>query len=467
MSEQSPDAAPTPDPAPGGERESTAGISRRGALGIAGAAAAAGAGVGAVAMGMVERRERADEAGADGALTSRTYDLRGEHQQGVTTPAQDNLYIAAFDLTTTSRDDVVRLLQEWLVAAEQMSRGELVGGRPVEGPHVVPRDTGEAWNYPPSSLTITVGVGRGLFVDGDGNDRFGLKDRMPQVLDVGLPRFANEALVDAQSYGDLVVQACADDAQVASHAIRNLTRIAFGTATLRWTQQGFGRTSSTSVAQETPRNLFGFKDGTRNIKAEDSPDEQATHLWVQDGDDPAADWLAGGTYLVFRKIRMFLEVWDRLRLIEQEQTMGRDKEMGAPLSVTAPTAQAEFADPDFEATASEETATGGVVRAGNPLIPVDSHVHVVAPENNDGARMLRRGYNYAAGNDSLGRLDSGLMFIAFVRDPRAGFYPILDRMTKDDALTEYLQHTATGVFAVLPGVGPTARMFGESLVEDR
>ncbi len=39
------------------------------------------------------------------------------------------------------------------------------------------------------------------------------------------------------------------------HALRNLTRMAKGTAGLRWSQLGFGRTSTTSEAQETPRNL--------------------------------------------------------------------------------------------------------------------------------------------------------------------------------------------------------------------
>jgi deferrochelatase/peroxidase EfeB len=41
------------------------------------------------------------------------------------------------------------------------------------------------------------------------------------------------------------VQACANDPQVAVHAIRNLARIGFGTVAVRWAQLGFGRTSST------------------------------------------------------------------------------------------------------------------------------------------------------------------------------------------------------------------------------
>ena len=52
--------------------------------------------------------------------------------------------------------------------------------------------------------------------------------------------------------------------------IRNLARVAFGTAAVRYSQLGFGRTSSTTRDQATPRNLFGFKDGTNNIKAEET-----------------------------------------------------------------------------------------------------------------------------------------------------------------------------------------------------
>lgn len=343
----------------------------------------------------------------------------------------------------------------WCTASEQMCAGELVGGQPLANRQAAPRDTGEAWGYPPSSLTITVGVGPSLFRDEDGKDRFGLAGRETGVLREGVPRFANETLREAQSDGDLVVQACADDAQVAMHAIRNLTRLAFGTAALRWTQIGYGRTSSTSTQQETPRNLFGFKDGTSNMKAEDGAEALAEHLWVG-ADDDGADWLRGGTYLMIRKIRMELEVWDRLRLIEQEQIIGRDKRYGAPLSVADPTSAAQ------EFTAADLTAGG----AASPLIPTDAHIRMVSPEQNDGARMLRRGYNYTEGSDSLGRINAGLFFEAFVRDPRTGFYPILDRMTRHDALTEYLQHVASGLFAILPGVAEGETMFGQSLFGD-
>ena len=429
---------------------------RSGAKGTSRRAMFTGAGLGAALAGLAgvaggrawEASQRPEEA----ILT--VYPFRGDHQAGITTPAQDNMFTAAFDVSTTDVEELKTLLSDWAVAAEQMTSGELVGGQPSSNKQLPPKDTGEAWGYKPNGLTITFGVGKGLFVDAEGNDRFGLAARMPAILKEGMPSFSGDQLHAAQSDGDLLVQACSNDAQVCVHAIRNLTRIAFGTAALRWSQVGYGRTSSTSVDQETPRNLFGFKDGTNNIKAEDSADQLNEHLWVQKGDDAAAEWMTGGTYYVARRIHMLAEVWDRLRLIEQEQTMGRDKRYGAPLSIANPTKSSEeFTTVDYEAKDDK----------GETLVPADAHIAVVSPEQNQGRRMLRRGYNYTDGSDSLGQLQTGLFFIAFVRDPRTNFYPILDRMTKSDALQEYLKHEASALFAIPPGIKKGDTMVAASL----
>ena len=415
-----------------------------------------GAGLGAALAGLAGvaggRAWEASQRPEDAILT--VYPFRGEHQAGITTPAQDNMFTAAFDVSTTDVEELKTLLSDWAVAAEQMTAGELIGGQPSSNKQLPPKDTGEAWGYKPNGLTITFGVGKGLFVDAEGNDRFGLAAKMPAILKEGTPSFSGDQLHAAQSDGDLLVQACSNDAQVCVHAIRNLTRMAFGTATLRWSQVGYGRTSSTSVDQETPRNLFGFKDGTNNIKAEDPADQLNEHLWVQPGDDAAAAWMTGGTYYVARRIRMLAEVWDRLRLIEQEQTMGRDKRYGAPLSIANPTKSSEeFTAVDYAAKDDK----------GESLVPADAHIAVVSPEQNQGRRMLRRGYNYTDGSDSLGLLQTGLFFIAFVRDPRTNFYPILDRMTKSDALQEYLKHEASALFAIPPGIKKGDTMVAASL----
>ena len=418
---------PTPEPA---STPSSGTLTRRALIG--GAVAAVGVGAAGFAAGRAAA-ETDESAGA-----REPFAFRGQHQAGVTTPAQDRLHFAAFDVTTDSRRELIALLKAWTEAAERMTTGGSAGPvGPTQGATTLPPDdTGEAIGLGPSGLTITFGFGPSLFRDGDGRDRFGIADRQPAALR-RLPHFPGDNLDPRRSDGDLCVQACADDPQVAVHAIRNLARIGFGTVAVRWSQLGFGRTSTTSTAQTTPRNLFGFKDGTANLKAEETAGVDE-HVWVTSGDDPGAEWLAGGSYLVTRRINMTIEVWDRQPLGDQEGFVGRTKDSGAPLS-----GGGEFTEPDFSMPGSD-----------GPVIPVDSHVRVVHPDFNGGVRMLRRGYNFVDGSDELGGLDAGLFFIAFVRDPDTHFIPVQSAMAKRDALMEYLKVTGSAVFAVPPGLAP-------------
>ncbi|MGV8910106.1 MAG: iron uptake transporter deferrochelatase/peroxidase subunit [Propionicimonas sp.] len=415
------------------------GLSRRGLIGSAGAGAAVAL-AGAGAMAATGRAERT------AGPTWSTVAFHGATQAGITTAAQDRLHFAAFDvLPSATREDLVGLLKDWTAAAARMTAGEGAGPYgPLSGPYdSPPDDTGEAIGLDPASLTITFGFGPTLFRDAAGADRFGLAARQPDAL-TRLPHFPGDNLEAAASDGDLCVQACSNDPQVAVHAIRNLTRIAFGRAAIRWSQLGFGRTSSTSISQVTPRNLFGFKDGTASLRAEDSTNIDA-HVWTRP--EPGAAWLEGGSYLVARKIAMHIETWDRGSLREQENIIGRSKAEGAPLS-----GGTESTAPDF--------ALAG--RAGMPLVDPVSHLAVVHPEHNSGVRMLRRGYNYVDGSNQLGRLAAGLFFIAFVTDPRTHYIPMQTAMAANDLLSEYLQHVGSGLWAVPPGVAE-GEFVGQSL----
>src|SRR6185436_8956816 len=100
-------------------------------------------------------------------------------------------------------------------------------------------DTGEALGLTPARLTLTFGFGPSLF---DG--RFGAAAHRPAALRP-LPPLPGDELDPARSDGDLCVQACADDPQVAFHAVRNLARIGRGAVVMRWAQLGFGRASTT------------------------------------------------------------------------------------------------------------------------------------------------------------------------------------------------------------------------------
>ncbi|HYJ69096.1 MAG TPA: Dyp-type peroxidase, partial [Nocardioidaceae bacterium] len=336
-------------------------LTRRGLLGAAGVGALVTAG-GAGYFAGASTEESATSTVVDDVVS-----FRGEYQAGITTPVQDRLHFAAFDLTTDDRDDLISLLKDWTAAAEAMTAGREVGTYgAVAGPaQAPPEDTGEALGLPASRLTLTIGFGRSMFVDAQGRDRFGLGDRLPAGLEP-LPHFAFDEIRGDISGGDIAVQACSDDPQVAVHAIRNLARIAFGRASVRYGQLGFGRTSSTTTAQATARNLMGFKDGTRNIKADDAEDLR-DWVWVRPDDGP--EWMTGGSYLVTRKIMMQIEIWDREPLLGQEEIIGRAKGTGAPLS-----GGDEFTEPDFAAR-----------RPGGALaIPKIAHVRLAHPDQHNG-----------------------------------------------------------------------------------
>lgn len=409
--------------------------SRRGVLGLAGAAGTAGvAGIGfAAGRATASGGTAASSAGAGDALAALAHPFRGEHQAGITTPIQEHLFFASFDVVdTASRDDVVELLQEWTLAAERLSRGlDVTEAGAVDGPGLLPPDdTGEAQGLGAHGLTLTFGFGPSLF-EGDLGRRLGIADRRPAELR-RLPLFAFDLLEDPISNGDICIQACAEDPQVALHAIRNLSRMGFGTVRVRWSQLGFGKTASVDKETPTPRNLFGFKDGTANVMADET---SALSDWVWTPAESETDWMAGGTYLVTRKIMMTIENWDRVSLTEQERIIGRDKGEGAPLS-----GGLEFTEPVFAATETD----------GSLSIDVDSHVRLAHPDNLGGTRMLRRGYNFVESNNSLGQMSAGLFFISFQRDPQQ--FVDVQNALKSDLLNEYIRHVSSGLFAVPRGI---------------
>ncbi|MDN0194598.1 iron uptake transporter deferrochelatase/peroxidase subunit [Streptomyces sp. S.PNR 29] len=402
---------------------------RRALLGWGGAGLALGAAAAGGAVAVARTGDDPDPAAGAGAAVA----FHGAHQAGIATPVQDRLHFAAFDVTTDDRAEFVRMLKDWTQAARRMTAGRAVGegayGGLAEAP---PDDTGEALGLKPSRLTLTIGFGPSLF------EKFGLREHRPEAL-VDLPKFAGDNLDANRSGGDLCIQACADDPQVAVHAVRNLARIGFGKVVIRWSQLGFGKTSSTTPEAQTPRNLMGFKDGTRNISGTDTA-KLKKFVWVDAADGP--EWMTGGSYLVARRIRMHIETWDRTSLQEQEDIFGRDKGEGAPVG------KAHERDEPF-------------LKAMKP----DAHVRLAHPDSNQGATILRRGYSFTDGTDGLGRLDAGLFFLAYQRDVRKGFIPV-QRNLATDALNEYIQHVGSAVFAVPPGVRDKDDWWGSTLFSE-
>jgi len=361
----------------------------------------------------------------------------GGHQAGILTPAQHNSYFAAFDVFAEKREDVVQMLKGWTAAAARMTRGQAVEAFENDVTAYT-ADSGEATGLPPARLTITFGFGPGLFVK-DGQDRYGLAAKRPAAL-IDLPRFTGDQLVEARTGGDLSVQACADDPQVAFHTIRQLARLTYGTANLRWVQSGF---LPNSDGKQTPRNLMGFKDGTNNPSTGDA---KLMNEFIWAGNE-GPDWMRGGSYLVARRIRIAVEHWDRMTLAFQEQTVGRHKDSGAPLGK-----KREFDKADYDATDA----------SGNPIIPENSHIRLGAAVNNDGAQILRRPYSYNDGANVTAErwppwrdemeFDAGLFFVCYQRDPRTAFVKIFEKMAKFDMMNQFVTHTGGGLFACPGGI---------------
>jgi deferrochelatase/peroxidase EfeB len=407
------------------------GLSRRrflGGVSAVGAGVTAGAlvvGAGAAGAAVAD----ALSSSLPGTVGADTVDFYGEHQAGIATPAQDRLAFASLNVVEGAGDDDVRdLLRQWTTAADSMTRGQLVGS--ISDPDAPALDTGEAIGSPVGHLTVTFGYGPSLF-----DHRFGLARKKPAAL-VDLPPLPNEDMDPDYVGGDLCVQACSDDPLVAFHAVRNLARLGMGIVEFNWMELGFGRTSTTSTTQSTPRNLLGFKDGTRNIRAQQT-ELMDRSVWV--GDETDQPWLRGGSYLVARRIRIFVEDWDRDYLADQEHVIGRSKVTGAPLS-----GGTEFTPPNFEA----------VDGSGVLLIPDDAHIRLASFEENAGTRILRRGYSFTDGIDpESGDLLGGLFFLAFMKNPYQ-FISLQQKLGSEDALNEYIQHTGSALFACPPGLSP-------------
>jgi deferrochelatase/peroxidase EfeB len=411
---------------------------RRGFLKAGSAAVAAGAtlGAGLVAPGAAHAAVDAKKHAATTDPMLAVEPFYGEHQGGIVTPQQAHTYVAAFDLTTTSREDVINLLKQWTESAARMTQAHPAASLDGTGDDHPAVDSGDVLGMGPAGLTVTFGFGPGLFTS-EGKDRYGLASKRPAAL-VDLPRFNGDQLVAEKTGGDLYVQACANDAQVAFHAVRQLARQGYGILRMRWGQAGF----VSGPRNQTPRNLMGFKDGTNNPPTTD-PKLMNQFVWATAADAP---WMQGGTYTVVRRIRITLEHWDQMELGFQEQVFGRRKYSGAPIGK-----EKEFDAVDLDAQDKD----------GTPQIPDNSHVRLSNRASNNGAQILRRSYSY---NDSTNfyierwppwrqetEYDAGLIFVAHQSDPRTGFIPINEKLSKFDMMNQFTTHIGSAIFACPPG----------------
>ncbi|MFJ8251287.1 iron uptake transporter deferrochelatase/peroxidase subunit [Streptomyces sp. NPDC094466] len=422
---------------PGADNAGATGVSRRRLLGTAGAAGATGLVLGAGGGAVGYAATRPEETAALTTVGATEAMFHGKHQPGITTPLQARGHLVAFDLTAgAGRKEAAALLRRWSAVAKELMAGRAAAGGP-DGPG---HDTGIALDAGPSSLTVTFGFGRTFFA------RTGLTARLPAALDP-LPAFSADALDAERSNGDLWVQIGADDALVAFHALRALQKEAAGTARVRWQMNGFNRTPGATARPMTARNLMGQIDGTGNPKPADEDFDRRVFVPASPG--TPQEWMEGGSYAVVRRIRMLLDDWEKLPVERQERVIGRRKADGAPLSGGTETTEMDLdkAGPD-----------------GRLVIPDNAHARISSPEKNGGAAMLRRPFSYHDGIAEDGTPDAGLLFVCWQADPFRGFVPVQRKLDRGDALSPFLRHEASGVFAV-PGGAAETEYVGQRLLE--
>ncbi len=326
----------------------------------------------------VHPRERSAATGDDAAKSpsGRTAPPR---QRGISDPQPLHVLLHAYDLAPHQRGSagavaVRRVLDRW------------------------------AAFHGPVATTRTVALGPALYRKLGLTPPAGLRE---------IPSFPGDRLDPDRGGGDVLVQLCGDVPDDLRKLSQRLTALSAGTLARRWAERGF---LPPHVRGQTPRNLFGFKDGTEN------PSGAEAERWVWNSD--------GSTYLVYRRISMDLHAFSALPPAQQEAVMGRRLGSGAPLG-----AHREHDQVDLYAKTPE----------GRYIIPADAHVRVANPRLDGGARMLRRGYSYYDGPR-----DQGLLFLAYMQDP-ALFTRVQERLDRSDALSRFIEHRASAVGYVLPG----------------
>ena len=373
--------------------------------------------------------------------------FRGERQAGIVTPQQDRMHFCAFDVTTDKRDEVVALLKQWTAMAERMTLGEeaVANGAVGENPYAPPSDTGEALGLPASQLTLTIGFGPSFF-EKDGKDRFGIADQRPAAL-ADLPKFTNETLDPAKCGGDICVQACANDPQVAVHAVRNLARVGFGTVAVRYSQLGFGRTSSTTREQVDAAKPDGLQG--RNQQPQGRGHRR-----------PGPERLGG-----------------------QGRRSGLADRRHLPGDATHPDAHRELGPHHAARAGAGDRSAEGQRRTqrlrrrvrADGLQHQGRRGHTARrrrrprptgrrPTTSAGSRCCAAATTSPTAQTDSGTWTPGLFFIAFVRSPATNFVPVLAQMSTD-ALNEYITHTGTAVFACPPGLreGDSSAYWGSTL----
>lgn len=392
------------------------GFSRRGFLsGVAGVSALAFARNASAAEPESEKAQGGrQEAYEARPLAEQKVPFDGEHQAGVETPVQSRLNLVGLDLKDgVTPEEFVLLIRLWTEDARALCSGKTPAGS-------LEPELADA----PANLTISCGFGEPLF------EKLGISDKKPAWLR-DIRAYDKDELDPQWGQTDLVLQICSDDGITIAHALRHMVQAGSEYTTVKWLQQGFQNTPGLRAEEQTPRNLFGQKDGTINPR---ESEEFADQVWIDDG----PEWLRGGTAMVVRRIHMNIDTWEEADRATRENAIGRDLPEGAPLS-----GGDEFTPADYDKRD----------QYGLPAIDKNSHMaRATAPDGHPEQKLLRRVYSYdlptaggTTGTDELS--NSGLVFVCFQKDPTQQFEPIQARLDEADLLNEWITHIGSAVYA--------------------
>jgi len=376
----------------------------------------------------------ANEAAVQGRLPAVPF--YGKYQAGILPEPNRATAVVSFNVTAADRASLVDLFRTVTDRARFLTGG---GTPPPPGIGGPAPDSGILGpTVPPDGLTLTVAVGASLF-----DDRFGLASLRPARL-AAMRSFPNDDLDESQCHGDLVLQLTAGNRDVVVHALRDITRSTRGGMQINWRIDGFS--SPARPAGTVPRNMLGFMDGVANPPAT-SAKEMNELVWVQRGAPGEPAWTAGGSYLVIRLIRMFVEFWDRVDVQEQEAMFGRRKDDGFPLD-----ASSLYAAPNYALDPTGE------------VVPLTAHMRLANPRTPQTAssRILRRAWNYDRGIDGAGDLDIGLIFTCYQQDIIRQFDAVQTRLI-GEPLVDYVSPFGGGYFLALPGVTGPSDHYGRAL----
>ena len=400
--------------------------------GVAGGVVAGGAAGYALRAPRPDPAVAADTAALQGRLPAVPF--HGKHQAGILPQSQRQTAVVSFDVTAGTRAELTDLFQTITSRARFLTAGGTPPPTGIDGP---PSDSGVLGpTVVPDGLTVTLGVGSTLF-----DDRYGLTGQLPSRL-TPMRSFPNDNLDPAQSGGDLILQLSAGNTDTVVHALRDIARHTRGGMQINWRIDGFRPPAR--PAGTVPRNLMGFMDGVAN-----PPISEADELvWVQRGTAGEPGWAAGGSYLVVRLIRMFVEFWDRVDITEQENMFGRRRSTGYPLD-----ANSLHAVPDYAADPM------------GAVIPLNAHMRLANPRTPQTAasRITRRAWNYDRGIDQVGDLDMGLIFTCFQQDIKRQFETVQTRLI-NEPLVDYISPFGGGYFLALPGVRDATDWYGRVLL---